>query len=66
MAREETGVIEHESVQQAVAREEPGVIEHESAQRSNPSNVDTFDINASVEPGVRTAQRSAALMVPVV
>jgi hypothetical protein len=30
----------------------------------NDRNVDTFDNNASVVPGVRTAQRSAALMVP--
>ncbi len=31
---------------------------------SNPSNADTSDINASVEPGVRRAQQSAALMGP--
>ncbi len=31
---------------------------------SNPSNVDTSDINARLEPGIRTAQRSAAIMGP--
>ncbi len=31
---------------------------------SNPSNADTSDINASVEPGVQTAQRSAATIGP--
>jgi hypothetical protein len=30
----------------------------------NPSNADISDVNASVEPGIRTAQQSAALMGP--
>ena len=35
MAREQPGVLEHESIQRAAAREQPGVLEHESIQRAN-------------------------------
>ena len=70
IARDEPGVQEHESGQQAAAREEPGVQEHESEQRAAAREVPGVGEHESLqraaareEPGVREEEQSANTMI---